>query len=76
MHKHDIIKTGEKIIPKKMDKSWGPPISPRVPIKFLNIQIVITKQIAVSTVLIAVNFPDTVISFDFEHRICGGPTAK
>ena len=76
MHKHDIIKRGEKIIPKKMERSCGPPISPRVPIKFLNIQIVITKQIAVSTVLIAVNFPDTVISFDFEHRICGGPTAK
>ena len=76
MHKHDIIKTGEKIIPKKMEKSWGLPKSPRVPMKFLNMQIVITKQITVCTVLIAVNFPDTVISFDFEHRICGGPTAK
>ena len=76
MHKHDMIKTGEKITPKKMEKSWGPPKSPRVPMKFLNMQIVITKQITVSTVLIVVNFPDTVISLDFEPRICGGPTAK
>ena len=76
MHKHDMIKTGEKITPKKMEKSWGPPKSPRVPMKILNMQIVITKQITVSTVLIVVNFSDTVISFDFEHRICGGPTAK
>ena len=76
MHKHDIIKTGEKIIPKKMEKSCGPPRSPRVPMKFLNKQLVITKQITVSTVLISVNFPDTVMSFDFEQRICGGPTAK
>ena len=58
MHKHDIIKTGEKIIPKKMDKSWGPPISPRVPIKFLNMQIVITKQITVS------RLTDTIVADD------------
>ena len=71
MHKHDMIKTGEKIIPKKMEKSWGPPKSPRVPMKFLNMQIVITKQITVSTVRSC-----SKDSSGLEQVNCGGPKAK